>query len=197
MAPWRLLWQAGPSPVDGVTVTGGPAKKSLRSVYQLLRYLHQSFSYRRLDAWMGALATVLTKSIPFALVALLGCGIYGVLARPPWTPTPEQRVGPRGFLGVKVRDLTPGDEARSGLKDLSSKETRGVIVVGVRPGAAAAEAGLIEGDVIVELDGKRVAGAAQFLSMTSNKALGTVVKLRVLRQGVEKLIQTRLGAQTP
>ena len=142
---------------------------------------------------MGAPATVLMKFIPLALVALLGCGIFGVLARPPWTPMPEQRVGPRGFLGVEVRNLTPEDDVRLGLNGLSRKEIRGVIVVRARPGTAAAEAGLIEGDVIVEFDGAVLSDAAQFLSMTSDKASGTVVKLRVLRQGVEKLIQAPLG----
>lgn len=106
---------------------------------------------------------------------------------------PEQRVGPRGFLGVEVRNLTPEDDVRLGLNGLSRKEIRGVIVVRARPGTAAAEAGLIEGDVIVEFDGAVLSDAAQFLSMTSDKASGTVVKLRVLRQGVEKLIQAPLG----
>jgi S1-C subfamily serine protease len=136
---------------------------------------------------MGAPAIVFMKFILFVLIALFCCGICGVLARPPWTPTPGQRAEPRGYLGIDVRNMTPDDEVQS------AKEARGVIVVRVRPGTAAAEAGLIEGDVIVELDGKALADAAQFSSITSDKASGTVVKLRVFRQGVEKLIQAPLG----
>ncbi|MSP62518.1 MAG: Do family serine endopeptidase [Myxococcales bacterium] len=58
----------------------------------------------------------------------------------------------KGKLGVELQSLTPELAERLGVGDL-----RGVVVAGVRPDGPASEAGLREGDLIVEVDRQRVA----------------------------------------
>jgi serine protease Do len=61
-----------------------------------------------------------------------------------------------GRLGIELQSLTP-DVA----EQLGVKEKQGAVVAGVRPDSPAAEAGLREGDVIVEVDRHKVASAEE------------------------------------
>jgi Do/DeqQ family serine protease len=84
----------------------------------------------------------------------------------------------RGWLGVEARAITP-QIARA----LELDDTQGVVVVGVMRGGPAHRAGLQPGDVIVAIDGKKIAEARQALLAISSRKPGTRVKLEVLRNG--------------
>ena len=62
------------------------------------------------------------------------------------------------LAGLEVRALTKEIAKQIGVPD----GTKGVVVAGVEPGSAAQEAGLRRGDVIVELNRKRVRKLADF-----------------------------------
>ncbi|HTT77044.1 MAG TPA: DegQ family serine endoprotease [Candidatus Binataceae bacterium] len=61
--------------------------------------------------------------------------------------------------GLQVKDLTP-DIAQQ--LSLSNPNQKGVVITGVRPDSAASDAGLQPGDLILELDHKKVATADEF-----------------------------------
>jgi len=84
----------------------------------------------------------------------------------------------RGWLGVEARAITP-QIARA----LELDDTQGVVVVGVVRGGPAHRAGLQPGDVIVAIDGKKIAEAREALIAISNRKPGSRVKLEVLRNG--------------
>ena len=84
----------------------------------------------------------------------------------------------RGWLGVEAQAITP-QIARA----LELDDTRGVVVVGVVRGGPAHRAGLQPGDVIVAIDGKKIAEARQALLAISSRKPGSRVKLEVLRNG--------------
>jgi serine protease DegS len=84
----------------------------------------------------------------------------------------------RGWLGVEAQAITP-QIARV----LDLDDTRGVVVVGVVRGGPAHRAGLQPGDVIVAIDGEKIAEARQALLAISNRKPGSRVKLEVLRNG--------------
>ena len=84
----------------------------------------------------------------------------------------------RGWLGVEAQAITP-QIARA----LELDDTQGVVVVGVVRGGPAHRAGLQPGDVIVAIDGKKIAEARQALLAISSRKPGSRVKLEVLRNG--------------
>ncbi|MGH7231217.1 MAG: DegQ family serine endoprotease [Nitrospiraceae bacterium] len=87
---------------------------------------------------------------------------------------------PAGLLSdLEVRDLN-GDLARR--LGLSGSE-RGVVIVRVRSGSAAEEAGLKEGDLIVEVNRRPVANLKAYEQATSKLSKNQAVLLLIKRQG--------------
>ena len=84
----------------------------------------------------------------------------------------------RGWLGVEAQAITP-QIARA----LELDDTQGVVVVGVVRNGPAHRAGMQPGDVIVAIDGKKIAEARQALLAISSRKPGNRVKLEVLRNG--------------
>ena len=84
----------------------------------------------------------------------------------------------RGWLGVEAQAITP-QIARA----LELDDTQGVVVVGVVRGGPAHHAGIQPRDVIVAIDGKKIAEARQALLAISSRKPGNRVKLEVLRNG--------------
>ena len=84
----------------------------------------------------------------------------------------------RGFLGVMIQDLTPALAKKFGLD-----EDRGVLIAEVSAGTPAAKAGLREGDVVTEYDGKSVRHQRQFRLLVAQTEPGSQVTVKVLRDG--------------
>jgi serine protease Do len=84
----------------------------------------------------------------------------------------------RGFLGVMIQDLTPALAQKFGLS-----EDRGVLIAEVSAGTPAAEAGLRDGDVVTEYDGKTVRHQRQFRLLVAQTEPGRQVSVKVLREG--------------
>jgi serine protease Do len=94
----------------------------------------------------------------------------------------------RGFLGVSIQPVTP-DLARA--FDLPAET--GALVGGVSPNTPASDAGVKEGDVVIELNGRKVTDNRQFRLMISQTPPETKVTLKVLREGKEKVLSATLG----
>jgi C-terminal processing protease CtpA/Prc len=90
-------------------------------------------------------------------------------------PLPAPKTG-RAWLGVTPEDLP--EEMKSQL----NLET-GVLIGAVSEGSPAEAAGLKEGDVLLELDGKAVTGPEQLRTRLGALKAGTEVKLTIQRKG--------------
>jgi serine protease Do len=75
---------------------------------------------------------------------------------------------------------------------LALEEGRGVLVRRVVPGSAAEEAGLLEGDVIVELEGRPVRGPRELARTVGRVIPGEPLNLRVWRGGQILSLQAHL-----
>lgn len=98
----------------------------------------------------------------------------------------------RGWLGMELRRLT-GRERE--MLRLQSKY--GVAVSKIEEGAPAAQAHLAADDVILSINGRNVASAADVFAVTGNRTAGVVIKLQVLRQGRVRTLFVRLGKRQP
>ena len=92
------------------------------------------------------------------------------------------------WLGVEAREVTPEN-----VKEFKLPAERGVVVGHVSPDSSASKAGLKDTDVITEVDGQRVEGAAQFRRMIREIPSGRSVQLTVWRDGHTQTISATLG----
>ena len=94
----------------------------------------------------------------------------------------------RGYLGVYVQPLSPDLQRAFNLPD-----RLGALVGGVLEGSPAARAGLQEGDVIIEMDGKKINEARQLRLMIAQTPPDKEVKFKLLRDGRERTVAATLG----
>lgn len=88
------------------------------------------------------------------------------------------REGIPGKLGLSVSDITP--EAQRYYR-LESSE--GALVISIDPAGPAAEADLRTGDLILEVNGKKITGASEFNSIAQEAPIGKTLRLLVRRGG--------------
>ena len=94
----------------------------------------------------------------------------------------------RGYLGVVIQELTPNLA-----KGFNVPPGKGAIVSDVAPGGPAAKAGLKEGDVIEELNGEPITSANQLRLQIATMSPGTVVHLKINREGKEQDVSVKLS----
>jgi serine protease Do len=92
------------------------------------------------------------------------------------------------WLGVETHEVT-ADKA----KDLKLSAERGVVLGKIVPDSPAAKAGLKENDVVTEINGQRVEGAAQFRRMIHEIPAGRSIQLTVWRDGRSQTVTAILG----
>jgi serine protease Do len=97
----------------------------------------------------------------------------------------------RGSIGaLEVLPLT------SRLADeLRAPKTDGVVINRMSRLSAAYRAGLQPGDVIISLDGQTLVDASQFVRLIADSAIGSTVKIEILREGRRLTLQVPVEAQ--
>jgi len=94
----------------------------------------------------------------------------------------------RGYLGVMIQPLTP-----ELAKEFKLPENTGALVGDVTSKSPAAEAGLKEGDVIIDFNGKKVTDSRHLRLMAAQMSPGTRVTLKAIRNGKEQTFTLKLG----
>ncbi|HEX8297022.1 MAG TPA: Do family serine endopeptidase [Chthoniobacteraceae bacterium] len=94
----------------------------------------------------------------------------------------------RGFLGI---ELQPLDESLAAQFKLSS--TSGALVTEVTAKSPAEKAGIETGDVVVEVNNKKVEGPRELQLMVAAIAPGTKVNVKVLRDTKERVLSVELA----
>jgi S1-C subfamily serine protease len=93
----------------------------------------------------------------------------------------------RGVLGIE------GGEMNSNYaKEIGVKETQGFYINKVTKNSGAEKAGLQKGDIIVQLDDKKINGFAELTAFINTKRPNDVVQVRIIRDEKEKTIQVKL-----
>ncbi|MGB2624653.1 MAG: DegQ family serine endoprotease [Candidatus Acidiferrum sp.] len=94
----------------------------------------------------------------------------------------------RGYLGVTIQGVDPDMAKAFGLS-----HGGGALIGDVSPGGPAAKAGLERGDIVLALNGEAVSGQDDLSVRISEMAPGTVVHLKVFRNGQTRDVEATLG----
>jgi len=103
----------------------------------------------------------------------------------------------RPYLGVRYVAVTPEMKEKNNLS-----VDYGVLVkagatpseLAVIPGSPADKAGIVENDIILEVDGVKLDDKTSLASIIREKNIGQVVTLKILHRGAEKTVQVTLEA---
>ena len=93
-----------------------------------------------------------------------------------------------GYLGISMNDVTPENSSFFNLPDAS-----GAIVSQVTPDSPASRAGLKSGDVLRDINGKKIINGSVLQVAVSQVAPGNTIKLGILRDGKEQTLPVKVG----
>jgi serine protease Do len=94
----------------------------------------------------------------------------------------------RGYLGVVIQPVTPKIA-----KSFNLAKPEGVLLSDVSPNGPAAKAGLVKGDIVLQVNGQPVNDPSELQLKIAMTPPGSSVKLKILRNGKENMINVTLG----
>ncbi len=94
----------------------------------------------------------------------------------------------RGWLGVSIQEVTSDLAEEFGVRDL-----KGALVSGVMKKSPAEKAGVRQGDVILQYNGKVVEDTGHLRNMVSQTPIGTTVRIKLLRQKKEIDVEAEIA----
>jgi S1-C subfamily serine protease len=97
----------------------------------------------------------------------------------------------RGYLGVGSQPVTLSQQA----KDLAGGQERGLLVIQVAEGGPAATGGVLQGDILVKLDGNAISNADDLQGLLSPNRVGTSVTASVVRGGELREVSVTVGSR--
>ena len=100
----------------------------------------------------------------------------------------EKKEAEQGYLGVSISEISEDVLEAYGLKN-----RRGVLITDVRDDSPADKAGLKEGDVITEFDGKPVDNTDDLTRFVRGCEPGSEVQVKIMRQGKAQTIKVTIG----
>ena len=98
----------------------------------------------------------------------------------------------RGYLGIRTQLVPLPEGARTGA---AAGQERGLLVVQVEPGGPSDRAGLLLGDLLLQVDGRPTTDAEELRQGVRGLPEGHTVILHILRGGDPRDVAVTLGAQ--
>jgi S1-C subfamily serine protease len=97
---------------------------------------------------------------------------------------------PQGYLGIGLQVVSIPEAYR---KKLSVKNTQGIIVLSVEPGGPADRAGILVGDIVLDIEGKTVNAVEDLQSLLRGEMIGKQVRAGLIRGGDLKNVALVVG----
>lgn len=94
----------------------------------------------------------------------------------------------RGWLGVEIQPVT-----KEIAESLGLKADKGAIVANTQDESPAKKAGIVSGDVIMQVDGKDISSSRDLARVIAGYAPGTTVDMTVWRGGKSESVKVELG----
>jgi S1-C subfamily serine protease len=96
----------------------------------------------------------------------------------------------RAYLGVATQPVALPEALR---QRLGVEQPTAVIAVNVRPDGPAGAAGLIIGDIVVSIDGQRIAEPEDLVAVLRPERVGQAVAVRIVRGGEPRELMVTIG----
>ncbi len=145
---------------------------------ELLNYLN------RTQPGQSVRLEVLRDDKPKAISATLTVAPDDTPAKNDATQTSTKaRKGP--VLGVSIRNLTEQEKGKSGVKG-------GVFIQDVAPGGLAAQSRIMAGDIITQVNNKKVENANDFVEAVADLQKNTVARVAIVREGQHAMLGLRI-----
>ena len=93
-----------------------------------------------------------------------------------------------GYLGISMNDVTPDNSSFFNLSDAT-----GAIISQVTPDSPASRAGLKNGDVLRDVNGKKIVNGSTLQVAVTGTAPGTEISLGIIRDGKPETIKVKVG----
>ena len=120
----------------------------------------------------------------------VGFAVPTSMAKPVYESLAKTGKVVRGFLGVGIQDVT-ADLAQS----FGLKETNGALISDVVEDSPAERAGIKQGDVMLQYDGKAVEDPAALQRAVTRTPVGAKIAVKVLREGHAQDMTVTIGEQ--
>lgn len=172
-------WSNSPTASAGiVSVIGGPLPTGRRrAIDQVLRtnaLMHEGFAGGAFIDTSGALLGVITATAIRGLEVVIPASIA-------WTAAAillEHGQLKRGYLGIAGQPVRLPESQRG-----TDMHQSALLVVGVTDGSPAAAAGVLVGDLLIELDGHAVESPENLLDLLVGDRVGRQASVRLMRGG--------------
>jgi S1-C subfamily serine protease len=96
----------------------------------------------------------------------------------------------RGWLGVSLQPVMVPERMRE-----AAGRDSGMMVIALASGAPAEQAGVLPGDIILEVDGRRTGRARGLAAILTPERIGHPATLKLLRAGEVRLVTVTVGAR--
>jgi S1-C subfamily serine protease len=171
-----------------VAAIGGPLRtgrgQSLERIIRVTAPLHDGFAGGPVADAAGRVIGVATSTQIRGLAVVIPASIA-------WRHVAHvlEHGRPRaGFLGIAGQGVRLPEGQRG-----NSSEDRGLLVVAVTPGAPAATAGVLVGDILLALDGHAIGATDDLLALLTAERVGRAVPIKLSRGGAVRDISVTVG----
>ncbi len=171
-----------------VSVIGGPLRTGRRrAIDQVLRTtapMHDGFAGGALVDLTGALVGVSTSTVIRGTSVVIPVSIAWQTA----ATVLEHGHLKRGYLGIAGQPVQLAEHQRAAIG-----RDEGLLVMAVTTGGPAAAAGVVVGDVLLELDGHAITSPEDLLDLLVGDLVGRQATLRLLRGGTATDVTVVIG----
>lgn len=170
-----------------VAVVGGPLRtgrrRQIARVFRVSAPVHDGFAGGGIFDVSGQVTGIATAS------AIRGFAV-GIPASIAWAAAArvlEQGTPRRGYVGIAVQPVALPVAQQTGGRE------RALVVLGVSAASPAERAGLMVGDLLLDVDGQTTAAAEDLLDLLTSRRVGEDVTVRLLRGGAEQTVTVRVA----
>ena len=174
--------------IEAADAQGG--QNTLEDVIQTDAAINPGNSGGPLVDLAGRVIGINTAGVQAAAAENIGFAIAINRARPIIEDAIASPEAEAAYLGVSTQDVTPVVAAQ-----LDLPVDAGALVRGVAPGSGAERAGIVSGDVIVEIEGQAIESSEDLGNAIRDHAPGDQISITVIRDGEPRTVTAELGVR--